>query len=408
MTAIPKATPPVRQRLAQLWNGAVTSYYLLAGASLLLVGLGLLMVLSSSSVSSLQATEGKTPFDYAGTQLLFACVGLVAAYIASRLPIVFYRRVAIPVLLGGMFLQVLVVFTNLGAATLGNRNWLVIGPLRFQPSEFIKVGLVLFLGVVLARHRHQLHRWRHIVFPGGIMAGAATGLVLLGHDLGTALVMIGLIAGAFFMAGMPMRMFGMVSVLALVAVVYLAQSSGSRVTRIKAFFSPHCDVQNECLQTAHGLVALGSGGVFGQGLGASREKWMYLPEAHNDFIFAIVGEELGLIGTMVVLILFTALAVAMIRIIRRSQDPFVKIATGSAMVWILGQAMINLSVVVGFLPVIGVPLPLVSYGGSALIVTLCALGMLLAFARNEPGAAQALAARGRVVRRSLAVVSPGR
>ena len=161
-------------------------------------------------------------------------------------------------------------------------------------------------------------------------------------------------------------------------------------------------------QTRHGLWGLGTGGLSGVGLGASREKWSYLPEAHNDFIFAIIGEELGLLGTLLVLALFGGLALGMFRIVRRHTDPFVQIATAAVATWILAQALVNIGVVIGLLPVIGVPLPLVSAGGSAMISTLIAIGVLLAFARSEPGAAQALATRRGVVRRSLAVVGRGR
>ena len=167
-------------------------------------------------------------------------------------------------------------------------------------------------------------------------------------------------------------------------------------------------MQSSCYQTLHGGYGLASGGWGGLGLGESREKWSYLPAAHNDFIFAILGEELGLIGTLLVLALFGLLAFAMIRIIRRHPDPFVQITTGAILCWIIGQALVNIAVVIGLAPVIGVPLPLVSAGGSALVMTMAALGVLIAFARSEPGAAEALAARPSVVRRSLAVVGRSR
>ena len=191
---------------------------------------------------------------------------------------------------------------------------------------------------------------------------------------------------------------------ALPVIWQITQMSDSRIRRITAFFSDDCDPQKECYQTTRGLYALASGGWTGQGLGESREKWSYLPERHNDFIFAILGEELGLLGTVLVLGLFGVLAVAMTRVIRRHTDPFVQITTAAIAAWVLGQALINIAVVIGLLPVIGVPLPLVSAGGSALITTMVALGVVLSFARNEPGAGEALAARTGVVRRSLAVV----
>lgn len=406
MTATIASTKQTKapSRWAGIWNSSVTTYYLIIGAAGLLVALGLIMVLSSSTVRSLQATGGETPFRYATTQAIYAALGILIAVIASRLPIRMFRLLAWPVLGVGVALQALVVFTSYGAISGGNRNWFEFAGIRLQPSEFIKVGLVLFLGHTLARKRHQLSRWLHVLFPGVIVAGGAVGLVLVGHDLGTALVIMLLIAGALFVAGIPMRMVAAAGVVAALGVVYLAQTSESRMERLLSFFTGTADPQGSGYQSKHGIVALGSGGLFGEGLGASREKWLYLPEAHNDFIFAIIGEELGLAGTLTVLILFTVLALAMTRLIRRSTDPFVQIATGAAMAWIIGQALINMIVVVGG-PVIGLPLPLVSYGGSALIVTLAAIGMLAAFARNEPGAREAFAARGSVVRRSLAVVA---
>jgi cell division protein FtsW len=176
------------------------------------------------------------------------------------------------------------------------------------------------------------------------------------------------------------------------------------MNRIFAMFSDSCDVTAECYQTLHGLWGLATGGWWGIGLGASREKWSYLPAAHNDYIFAIIGEELGLVGTLLVLGLFALLGLAMSRIIRRHPDPFVGVTTAAISVWIVGQALINIGVVIGLAPVIGVPLPLVSAGGSALIMTMAAIGVLISFARQEPGAAEALAARPGVVRRSLAVL----
>jgi cell division protein FtsW len=187
-------------------------------------------------------------------------------------------------------------------------------------------------------------------------------------------------------------------------VAVLAIGSDNRTKRIMDFFSGDCDVTAGCYQTKHGLQALATGGWAGLGLGQSREKWSYLPEAHNDFIFAIIGEELGLIGTLLVLVLIGVLAFAMIRVIARHTDPFAQIVTGGVTAWIVGQALVNMGVVIGLLPVIGVPLPLVSAGGSALITTLVAIGVVISFARTEPGAAEALAARPSVVRRSLAVI----
>lgn len=384
------------------WNSAVTSYYLVLGAPALLLALGLIMVLSSSSVDALSASEGASPYGIFLKQAQFAVIGLPLAWLASRLPARWYQRVAWPLLVGAMTLQLLVLF--IGDEINGNRNWIVVGPVSVQPSEAVKLALAVWLGTVLARKRPLLDEWLHVLLPGVVVAVGAVGLVLAGGDLGTGIVLLTLVAGALFVAGVPMRMFAVAGAVAVVGVVALSQVNASRIARIEAFFSDDCDPTDECYQTLRGTYGLASGGWTGLGLGESREKWSYLPEAHNDFIFAILGEELGLLGTGLVLVLFGLLAVAVTRIIRRHTDPFVQITTGAIGAWVLGQALINIAVVIGLLPVIGVPLPLVSAGGSALITTMIAIGVLVSFARSEPGAAEALAARPNVVRRSLAVL----
>ncbi|QTE31374.1 putative lipid II flippase FtsW [Pengzhenrongella sicca] len=386
-------------RLGQ-WNSAVTSYYVLTGATAILVVLGLVMVLSSSSVESLAAD--KSPYAEFAKQARFALLGLPALWVASRMPVRFYQAIAWPAVAVAAGLQLMTFLFGIDGN--GNKNWLAVGPIVLQPSEAAKVALALWLGVVLARKQSLLQDWKHSLIPVLPVAGGLIGLVLLGDDLGTALVLILLVAGAMFIAGVPMRVFAVAAVAAGACVALLAQGSANRMARIASWLSDSCDIDAECYQTLHGTWGLATGGWWGLGLGASREKWSYLPEAHNDFIFAIIGEELGLVGTLLVLVLFALLALAMLRVIRRHPDPFVQITTAAIAFWVIGQAMINIGVVIGLAPVIGVPLPLVSAGGSALIMTMIALGIVISFARAEPGAAQALAARPGVLRRSLAVV----
>ena len=389
-------------RLGQ-WNSVVTSYYLLTGATAILVVLGLVMVLSSSSVESLAAD--KSPYTEFAKQARFALIGLPMLWVASRLPLRFYKAVGWPLLGGVTFLLVLVIF--FGQSANGNRNWLPIGPVVIQPAEFAKLALALWIGVVLARKQPLLHEWRHAVIPL-FPAGVILALVLVGKDLGTALVLILLIAGAMFIAGVPLRVFAIGGLVAAFGIAFLTTTSSNRVGRISCWLSNTCDATDAGYQTLHGTWGLATGGWWGLGLGESREKWSYLPEAQNDFIFAIIGEELGLVGTLLVLVLFALLAAAMSRVIRRHPDPFVKITTAAIAFWIIGQALVNIAVVIGLAPVIGVPLPLVSAGGSALITSMAALGIVISFARGEPGASQALAARPGVVRRSLAVIGRAR
>ncbi len=382
---------------------AVLSYYLVGGATLLLLALGVVMVLSASSIASIRETG--SPYGYFFDQAKFALIGLPAMLVASRIPVAWYRRLAWPALGLGMALQALIL-TPLARGEKGNTNWIYVPGLgqTIQPSEFLKLALAVWLGLVLARKSHLLHRWQHVLVPGLVASAGAIGLVLVGRDLGTALVVAGIVAGAMFVAGVPLRWFGAALVAGAGVVSFLVIDSANRLQRILAVFGGDCDETAACYQTLHGLYGLGTGGISGVGLGASREKWAYLPEAHNDYIFAIIGEELGLLGTLLVLGLFAVLAAGLFRIVRRHPDPFVKITTGAIATWILGQGLINIGVVIGFLPVIGVPLPLVSAGGSALIAILLAMGVVLAFARDEPGAAAGLRARRGAVRRSLAVV----
>ncbi|MFD1504115.1 cell division protein FtsW [Georgenia yuyongxinii] len=381
------------------------SYYLVAGGALLLLAIGVVMVLSASTIESIRDNDGNPYAEFVG-QAKFVLIGLPLGIAASRVPVEWYRRLAWPAFIGALGLQML-IFSPLARGQGGNVNWIYLPGVgqTVQPSEFLKLALALWLGLVLARKGRLLADWRHVLLPGIVGAGAAVGLVMAGHDMGTVLVIVALVAGAYFVAGLPLRWFGVAGVLGAGAMAFLVALSPSRVNRVMSFLgASEADPSGVGFQTRHGLWGLGTGGVSGIGLGASREKWSYLPEAQNDFIFAILGEELGLLGTLVVLGLFAVLALGMFRVVRRHRDPFAQITTAAIATWILAQALVNIGVVIGLLPVIGVPLPLVSAGGSAMISSLMAIGVVLAFARTEPGAARALASRKGVVRRSLAVV----
>ncbi|ACQ80661.1 cell cycle protein [Beutenbergia cavernae DSM 12333] len=388
------------------WDSPVTSYYLIGGVAAVLLCLGLVMVLSSSTIDSMARTG--SPFTGFLTQLQYAVIGVPLALVAARLPVVFFRRTAWFAMMGAAAMQLL-VFTPLAVGEGGNNAWVELAPnVTFQPSEFAKLGLALWLGAVLAAKRSLLARWGHVIFPALVVSGAVLALVLVTNDLGTALVLVALVGGALWVAGVPMRMFAAAGLAVAAVVAFLAATSPNRVARIMALFgSTPLDPQGLGYQSRLAQQALGTGGIGGVGLGASREKWWGLPAAHNDFILAVIGEELGLLGTLLVLALFALLAVGVTRIIRRHPDPFVKITTGAIGAWILAQALVNIGVVIGVLPVIGIPLPLVSAGGSSLIVTLVALGILLAFARSEPGARVALEARRGTVRRGFAVLTSG-
>ena len=389
--------------LGERFDSPVTTYYLLLGATAMLVVIGLVMVLSASSVTSLRQTNSSYTVFFG--QLRFAVLGVIGAAVASRIPVRTWKRLAVPLLGGSILLQML-VFSPLGVNVNGNRNWIAVGGLQVQPSEFAKIGLVLFGATVLAKKRRKLAEFMHAVVPLICPAGGLLLLlVLMGHDLGTALVLLSILGGMLFASGVPTRMFAIAGGSAVVLAGAMVLTSGNRMGRISTWLAGACsDPNGTGFQTCHGLYALADGGWWGVGLGASREKWQWLPEAHNDFIFSIIGEELGLPGTLAVMGLFAVLALACYRLVARTDDFFIRIASAGVMVWILVQAIINIGSVIGALPVIGVPLPLVSAGGSALVTTLFGLGMLVSFARNEPGCRDALSTRVSVVGRSLAVL----
>ena len=388
------------------FDSPVTTYYLLVCVTVALVVFGLIMVLSASSIVSIDATDARSPYTIFLSQAVFATLGAVALVVASRMPVGLWRRVALPILVVGFLLQLLVL-SPLGHSAGGNQNWIRIGPVTVQPSEILKVGLVLTGGLILSAKRKHLHSLSHVVVPYLVpVAALGIGVVVLGHDLGTVLILGAIVAGVLFAAGIPLRWFAFASIPFGAMVAAFILTSANRLSRFDVWLGRDTNEFGAARQPIHGRYALADGGWFGLGLGASREKWGLLSEPHNDFIFAIIGEELGLPGTIAILLLFAGLVLACYRLVTRSDDLFVRIATAGIMTWIIVQALINIGAVIGLLPVIGVPLPLVSSGGSSLITSLFALGILLSFARAEPGCAEALSARPSALRRSLAVL-PG-
>jgi cell division protein FtsW len=369
----------------RLFDAETPEYFLLLGTTLFLVVFGLVMVLSSSSIES--RADGGDFFAQAARQGLYALVGVPAMLLAARAPMAFWKRWAGTAVLIGVALQLLVFLPGLGYERGQNRNWINLGSFTAQPSELIKLALVIWLAWVLSRKGDALHEWREVAVPIFPIALVTVGLVLAGNDLGTATIIVAIVFGALFYAGVRLRIIATallgVAVVAMVAI----QLSDSRSNRIAAWLNQCEDpalYSRDCWQSIHGWEALAHGGVFGVGLGNSSGKWYWIPEAANDFIFAIIGEELGLLGALLVLALFVVLTICFVRIIRMARDPFAKLATSAAMVWVIGQAFVNIAVVLGLLPVLGVPLPLVSAGGSALITTLTAIGVVLSFARHRP------------------------
>jgi cell division protein FtsW len=384
----------------------LTSYHLVLGVAGLLLSLGLVMVLSASSVYSLR--EYNSSYAIFMRQAIWVAAGLPLAWAASRLPLKLIRVLAWPALLGSTALVALTYVPSIGVMVNGNRNWISIGGgFQLQPSEFVKLALVLWCADVYARKGRLLAQWRHLLIPMMPVCMVVVGLVVGQGDLGTALVLFAIVLGLLWVIGAPAKLFVGSALAVSVLAFGLASTNPERVARLTGFLNPISDYNGSGWQASHGFFALATGGLWGRGIGASNQKWGGLPEAHTDYIFAIIGEEFGLFGTLVVLALFVTLAYAGIRIASRTKDKFVRYAAAGIVIWLLGQALINIGMVLGLLPVIGIPLPLVSYGGSALLPTLVSLGLLLSFARTEPGAAAALRARRRE-RRSLAAVLRGR
>jgi len=359
--------------VAQKVFGAETgNFFLLLGTTLFLLAFGLVMVLSSSSVED-GAGAGHDFFSSFSRQGLYALIGVPLMLIASRMPIGFWKKWSWPAVLVTAGLQLLVFAPGLGFAYQGNQNWIRIGSFTAQPSELVKLALILWVAWILAAKKNLLDDWKHVFIPIAPVAIVAIGLVLAGQDLGTALILGAIVLGCLFYAGVRFRIIA-VAVIAIGAVVLvLLQVGASRGHRIDAFLTGCTSQQyasTYCWQPVHGWWGMASGGIFGSGLGESKVKWSWLPNADSDFIFAVIGDELGLIGAVLVLVLFVILTIAFVRIIRTSNDPFAKV--------------VNIAVVLGLLPVLGVPLPLISAGGSSLIATLVAVGVVLSFARHQP------------------------
>ncbi|GAA4529397.1 MULTISPECIES: putative lipid II flippase FtsW [Nonomuraea] len=377
--------------LKELLDKPLATYYLILGCSLLLLALGLMMVLSASSIEAMQETGN--PFYWFIKQSLSAAVGLPIMWFFTQLPYRFFRWMGYPLMALSIIALVLVLF--IGSSELGAQRWIYFGPFTVQPSEPAKLGLALWGADLLARRvRKGRIEWRQMLIP--LLPGTAilAILVMLGSDLGTTLVLFLIFLALLWVVGAPVKLFGGILSLAVLAAVIMITVEPYRLARVGAFLDPWADAQGAGYQAVQGQIAMGSGGWFGLGLGSSRQKWDWLPHGESDFIFAILGEELGLMGTLLVVALFGLLGYAGLRVASRVNDAFVRLVSVAVVAWVVGQAIVNMGAVLGVLPITGIPLPLVSYGGSALLPTLAALGMLLSFAKREPGAREALAARG--------------
>ncbi|MGG5172969.1 putative lipid II flippase FtsW [Pseudarthrobacter sp. J1738] len=386
----------VRTWFSSFWEGVEghdaakngSTYYLILGSTIALTAIGIMMVLSASSVEAI--AQGQSPFAAAMKQGVIAIAGFAVMFILSRVNVMWLKRLAWPGIIGSYVLLALVLV--IGNSVNGNRNWIDIAGFSLQPSEAAKLALALWMATVLATKAKLLDRWMHVVIPVIPVAGGIIGLVLIGNDLGTGMIIMMIMAAALFFAGVPMRMFALAGVVLIIGTLAMALTSSNRMCRITSWWTGAAcgDGSDTNYQSTNGLGGLASGGWFGVGLGQSRQKYSWIPEAHNDFIFAIIGEELGLIGALVVVALFAILGISIYRVVIRQEDLFHRVLAGTIMVWILGQGTINMAVVTSLIPVIGVPLPFISYGGSALLMSLAAIGVVLSLAREQMGASNKL------------------
>jgi cell division protein FtsW len=376
-SALNEAIAPTRLPVAAARE---SGWLLLATVTALLIVMGLMMVLSASSAEALRSYGGAWVFFQ--RQAIWVAVGTVAMVVTACWDYRRWSRLGWPLVIASLVLLAAVHIPGVGINVSGSTRWLGFGFFTFQPSELAKFALLVFVADLLARRSDRMHESRLTLRPVVVVAGSVGALVLLQPDMGTAMVMVLIVLVELFVAGLPLIRMAGVFFASTVGAVVLAMGAGYRRNRVFGFVDPFGDLSNTGYQVAQSLVALGTGHIGGVGLGASRAKWGFLPNAHTDFIFAIVGEELGLVGTLLVLGLFAAFAVLGIRAAVRAPDRFGMLMATGITAWVVGQALVNMGAVTGMLPVTGVPLPFLSFGGTALVSTMAAVGILLNVARH--------------------------
>ncbi|WP_081821269.1 putative lipid II flippase FtsW [Rhodococcus sp. UNC23MFCrub1.1] len=380
---------PVRAKFETWVDRPLASFHLIVTVAALLTILGLVMVLSASSVEAY--AEDGSAYTMFTRQAIFTVVGLVLFVVALRLPIRILREMSFPMFVVSVILLVLVLIPGIGTVAQGTRGWFTIGGVGLQPSEISKVTFAVWGAHLLASRRAERADLKGLLIPLVPAAMVIFFLIVMQPDLGTTVALGIILMALLWFAGLPVKVFGSVVGGLFLAAVVLALTAGYRSARIQQWLNPGSDPQGTGYQSRQALYSLADGGLFGLGLGQSRAKWSYLPNAHNDFIFAIIGEELGLVGCIAVIGLFGLLVFTGLRIAARVPDPFMKILVATFTVWILAQAAINIGYVIGLLPVTGLQLPLVSAGGTSTAITLLVLGLLANISRHEPEAVAALA-----------------
>jgi cell division protein FtsW len=385
-----KAPVVSRTRFAAWLGRPMTSFHLIIAVTALLITLGLTMVLSASGVYSYDS-DG-SPWSVFAKQVLWTVVGLFAFYLALRMQVKTLRRLAFPGFAFTIVLLVLVLIPGIGKIANGSRGWFVVAGFSMQPSELAKIAFAIWGAHLLAARRLERATLREMLIPLVPAAVIALALIVAQPDLGQTVSLGIILLALLWYAGLPLRVFLSSLFAVMVSAAVLAMAEGYRSARVQSWLDPSADAQGSGYQARQAKFALANGGVFGDGLGQGTAKWNYLPNAHNDFIFAIIGEELGFIGAAGLLGLFGLFAYTGMRIARRSADPFLRLLTATATTWVLGQVFINVGYVVGLLPVTGLQLPLISAGGTSTATTLLMLGLITNAARHEPEAVAALRA----------------
>lgn len=373
----------VREAVKPQFKSQSNLAILLIGLTVAITAVGLIMVASASAVDSYKATDNAAlTFIRQG---IYVLVGFAALFVLSRIKLSVYRKFAPPALLLMLIVQLVTAF--FGVEINGNRNWLDIGFTTIQPAEFLKIALIVALALQLAQLHQDSETDKQIWFMVlGVSLVALVLVAIVGRDLGTGVVIGITLMAMFLFAGMPLsKWLGLSALIAMAAAVAI-MSSASRRIRFEAWLNPDgADPMGVMWQFEKGTWALAAGGFWGTGLGRSKLKWSWIPEVENDFIFAVIGEELGLLGAVFVIALFFALAMALFAITKQQTNAFSRNVVAGIMVWISMQAFINIGVVLGLFPVLGVPLPLISAGGSSTIATLAGLGIVLAIERDRLG-----------------------
>lgn len=369
-----------------LFATPASAYYLILGSVIALSSLGLVMVLSASSVKSLR--ESGNSFSFVLRQALFLISAAGLAWVAMKLRYELWKPIAQVSLVLSCALLVLPQIGGIGKTVGGNTNWIGIGSFTLQPSEFAKLGLILWCALRLRIHDQKASEGiasnpATLIIPGFMLVMA---LILVGSDLGTAVLVTGIVAGILFISGLALKVFGLLAIGAGALFAALILPSANRMNRFSAFFDPFAEenYQGVGWQQAHSIMGLASGGAVGTGLGSSKQKWGSLPEVHTDFIFAVIGEELGLLGTLATLGLFGILILGIFKVAINAQNSFDRYVCAGIGCWISVQVLLNIGTVISVIPVVGVTLPLISYGGSSLIATFIALGYVLGVLRRDP------------------------